>query len=106
MKKFMRRWLMPWLCGKCCPKEKVSTTNNFGVSLYEAVIYSTSVEEPPRPVGGSYDFKREKLIAPLCWTASKPRGFSPLWVSRGLFQVIGDTGTDTTVKWSRPKKRK
>lgn len=98
----MLKWIMSWLCGKACPKQPVSPTNKSGTSLYEAVIYSTSIRMPARPTGGRYDFRRETLIAPIGWTATKPCGSASLWASKGLFEVKGDAGIDAHVKWSRP----
>ena len=74
-----------------------------GFSLFEASIYRRATATPATPTGGSYNFGTNTLTAPTDWSDDIPDGSNPVYRSTGLFEVQGNTGTDSTVTWTAPK---
>ena len=72
-------------------------------STYQALIFIRASSAPSTPSGGSFNFGTNTLTTPSGWSASVPSGTNPIYASRGLFSVSGDTGTDSTVSWSAPE---
>ena len=74
-----------------------------GFSLFEASIYRRATATPATPTGGSYNFGTNTLTAPTDWSDDIPDGSNPVYRSTGLFEVQGNTGTDSSVTWTAPK---
>jgi len=72
-------------------------------STYQALIFKRDTSAPSTPTGGSFNFGTNTLTTPAGWSAATPSGTDPIYASRGLFAVSGDTGTDTTISWSAPE---
>lgn len=73
-----------------------------GKSTYQAVVFRRASSTPATPTGGSFNFGTEVLTPPSGWSVSPPAGSDPLYATRYLFSVSGDTGTDTAGTWSAP----
>ena len=76
-----------------------------GLSTFYALVFKRSASAPSTPAAddGSYDFDTGTLTPPSGWSTSPPTADgNPLWVSDGLFEIAGDTGTDNTVTWTAP----
>jgi hypothetical protein len=76
-----------------------------GKSLFEGLIFKRSSSPiTTAPTGGSFNFGTNVLTPPSGWSIDIPTGTDPVYTSSGLFETIGDTGTDDTVAWSVPSK--
>ena len=73
-----------------------------GKSTYQAAIYKRAVTAPPAPSGGSFNFGTNALTPPSGWSETVPTGANPVYVSRYLFFIVGDTGIDSAGTWSTP----
>lgn len=71
-------------------------------STYQAAIYRRASSAPATPTGGSFNFGTNTLTVPTNWNEDVPNGNDPLYVTRALFSITGDTGTDNSVTWSTP----
>ena len=75
-----------------------------GQSTYQAVIYKRNPIQPSTPFGGSFNFGTNALTTPSGWSEDIPAGTDPVWASRFLFYISGDTGSDAASIWSTPVK--
>lgn len=79
-----------------------------GNSSIVCLVYKRSADSPapatPSVNDGSYNFTSETLTPPTGWFVSPPSSDgNPLWVSSGIFEIAGTTGTDNTVTWTTPQ---
>ena len=74
-----------------------------GRSTFQAKIFRRVSGSVVTPTGGSFNFSDNTLTPPTDWSDSVPAGTDPLFSTTGLFSVIGQTGTDTTVTWATPQ---
>ena len=79
------------------------TDGNDGRSTFQAKIFRRVSDSVVTPTGGSFDFTNNTLTPPTDWSDSVPAGTDPLFSTTGLFSIIGQTGTDTTVTWATPQ---
>lgn len=75
-----------------------------GKSVYTAVIFKRSSTAPSAPTGGSFNFGTNTLTPPSGWSLSVPTGTDPVYATRYVFSIIGDTGSQTAVTWATPFK--
>jgi predicted phage tail protein len=68
----------------------------------ELNIYRRATDEPDTPTGGSYNFDTKVFTRPDDWTSYIPGGTTPAWISTGVAEMPGSTGTDTSLGWSDP----
>lgn len=73
-----------------------------GLSVAELSIYLRSASSPSTPSGGSYDFGTLTLTPPSGWSSAIPTGSNPIYASRSVAAVVGQSGTDSTLTWSSP----
>jgi len=73
-----------------------------GLSIAEIAIYIRSATAPSTPTGGSYNFSAQALTPPASWSSAVPAGNDPVYTSRTVASIIGQTGTDSTLTWSAP----
>lgn len=72
-----------------------------GLSIAELMIFRRSASTPAAPTGGVYDFDTQALTTvPTNWSTSVPAGTDPVYVSRAVASVVGQTGTDSALSWS------
>ena len=76
----------------------VDGTNGKSTALL--VIYRRSETLPTTPTGGSFNFTGATLTAPTDWSVGILTGTDPVYVSRGIASVVGQSGTDTAIAWS------
>lgn len=77
-----------------------ATDGTNGVSTALLVVYKRSAASPTTPTGGSYNFSSATLTAPSGWGAGIGSGTDPVYVSRAISSVVGQTGTDSVLAWS------
>ena len=78
-------------------------TGGAGSSSIVASVYQRAGSPPSTPTAddGSYDFTNQVLVPPSGWSTEPPTvNGLPLYVSLGIFEIVGTTGTDNTVVWS------
>ncbi len=78
-----------------------------GVSTFFASVFIRSATTPATPTAddGQYNFTTTVLTPPTGWSTTVPAyDGNPLWESNGMFDIVGQTGIDTTVTWSAPSK--
>jgi len=75
-----------------------------GKSVYTGVIYIRSSSTPAAPTGGSFNFGTNTLTPPSGWSLSVPSGSNPVYATRYVFSIIGDTGSVTAGTWVTPFK--
>jgi len=82
-----------------------------GLSVFIGQVFLRKGSAPTEPINddGSYNFSTKTLTAPSIgggsaddWFTAVPAGSNPLYVCTGNFQVVGQTGTDSTVDWTAP----
>lgn len=73
-----------------------------GVSTYQAIVFQRATSAPSAPTDGSFNFGNNTLTNPTGWSDTVPSGNNPIYATRNLFSISGDTGTDTSVNWSTP----
>lgn len=74
-----------------------------GLSIAELAIYLRAASAPSTPTGGSYNFGTQTLTPPSGgWTSAVPSGNNPVYTSRAVASIVGQTGTDSTLTWSAP----
>jgi len=71
-----------------------------GVSTALLVVYKRSATTPTTPTGGSFNFTGAVLTAPTGWSVGIETGTDPVYVSRAIASVVGQTGTDSSIAWS------
>jgi hypothetical protein len=54
------------------------------------------------PTGGSFNFSSQALTPPTGWSTSVPSGTDAIYTSLASAQVVGNTGTDSSLTWSTP----
>lgn len=74
------------------------------VSTLHLQAYKRATSTPSTPTGGSYNFDTRVLSPPSTWSVSPPAGSDPLYVTIGVAQIDGGTGTDNTMSWKTPTK--
>ena len=82
-----------------------STSGADGTSSIVASVYIRAASPPSTPSvdDGSYNFTTQTLTPPTGWSVSPPASDgNPVYVSQGIFQITGTTGTDSTVTWTAP----
>ena len=89
------------LASKFVPEKGVEYDD--GGTVAQLTIYKRSSTALSTPTGGQYNFGTHTLTAPTGWTSSIPTGTSPVYSSVTLANIIGNTGTDTTLTWSSPE---
>lgn len=65
-------------------------------------IYLRSFAEPLTPVGGSYDFATDTLVAPDGWSGTVQEGTDPVWVSSARITTYNRKEIITEIEWSAP----
>ena len=83
----------------------LGTTGTDGNSSIVALVYIRSASAPTTPSvnDGEYNFTTQTLTPPTSWSATPPASDgNPLYVSSGIFEIPGISGTDSTVVWSAP----
>ena len=70
----------------------------------ELNIYKRAATNPGTPTGGSYNFTTKTFTRPSGWTTYIPDDTDPAWISTGVAEMPGSTGTDTTLGWSASTK--
>lgn len=73
-----------------------------GKSVYTAIVFQRSASAPPAPSGGSFNFGTNTLVPPSGWYLDVPAGSDPVYGTRFLFSIIGDTGSQTAGTWATP----
>ena len=73
-----------------------------GLSTFQSQIFIRATTLPTTPTGGSFNFGTNILTPPTGWAGEVPAGTDPIYATTGLFSIIGDTGTDTSVVWVTP----
>jgi len=73
-----------------------------GKSVYTAIVFQRSASVPATPSGGSFNFGTNVLTPPTGWFLDVPAGTNPIYGTRYVFSIIGDTGTDNAGTWSAP----
>ncbi|MCK5603041.1 hypothetical protein KAR91_14250 [Candidatus Pacearchaeota archaeon] len=74
-----------------------------GSSSIVAQVYKRAASPPSTPSAddGSYNFTTRTLTPPSGWSTTPPAtDGNPLYVSTGIFEIIGATGIDNTVTWT------
>jgi len=89
------------LASKFVPEKGVEYDD--GGTVAQLTIYKRSSTALSTPTGGQYNFGTHTLTAPTGWTSSIPTGTDPVYSSVTLANIIGNTGTDTTLTWSSPE---
>ena len=77
-----------------------------GGTVAQITIYkrsATALTVTDTPTGGSYAFSNHTLTPPTGWSHLPPSGSNPLYSSVTLANIVGNTGTDTTLTWSNPE---
>ena len=74
-----------------------------GGTVAQLTVYKRSATALATPTGGQYNFGTNTLTTPTGWTSSIPTGTDPVYSSVTLANIIGNTGTDTTLTWSSPE---
>ena len=74
-----------------------------GKSTFQGVVFRRAASAPSTPSGGSFNFGNNTFTAPTNWSTAIPSGTNPVYASRALFQVTGDSGTDSSPSWSTPQ---
>ena len=74
-----------------------------GLSTFQGVVFRRSSSALSAPTGGSFNFGTNTFTAPTGWSTAIPSGSDPVYASRALFQITGDTGTDSSPTWSTPE---
>ncbi|MFN3371636.1 MAG: hypothetical protein ACK4Z0_08930 [Sphingomonadaceae bacterium] len=77
------------------------TPGSPGLSVAEFSIFRRAASAPSTPSGGSFDFGSQALTPPSSWSNGIPSGTDPVWVSRGIASVVGQTGS-ATPSWGAP----
>jgi hypothetical protein len=82
-----------------------------GNTSHVGSVFLRKATAPTEPVtnDGSYNFTTGVLTPPSIgggsadnWSITVPAGSNPLYVSTGLFEIVGTSGTDNTVDWTAP----
>lgn len=74
-----------------------------GLSTYQAKVFKRTPSAPTAPFGGDFDFGANTHAPPAGWAVTPPAADgNPLWSSTALYQIQGDTGTDSDPTWSAP----
>jgi len=86
-------------------------TGASGSSVFVGSVFLRKATPPTEPLtdDGQYNFTTNILTAPSIgggsddnWSITVPAGSDDLYVSTGSFEIVGATGTDTTVDWTAP----
>jgi hypothetical protein len=75
-----------------------------GRSVYTAIVFQRSATAPAAPTTGSFDFGANTLTVPAGWYLDVPTGTNPVYGTRFVFSVIGNTGVHYASTWSTPFK--
>ena len=75
-----------------------------GKSVYTAIVFNRYSSAPSTPTGGSFNFGTNTLTPPTGWLLDVPSGSDPVYGTRAVFSITGDTGTDSSATWSTPFK--
>ena len=74
-----------------------------GVSTALLNVYLRSASTPTTPTGGSFNFTGTVLTPPSGWSIGIETGTNPVYISRGIASVVGQTATDSSIAWSPPE---
>jgi len=74
-----------------------------GVTTALLVVYLRSTTVPTTPVGGEFNFTGTVLTPPSGWAIGIETGTDPVYISRGIASVVGQTGTDSSIAWAPPE---
>jgi hypothetical protein len=75
-----------------------------GRSVYTAIVFRRSATDPVAPTTGSFNFGTNTLIPPSGWFLDVPTGTDPIYGTRFVFSIIGDSGSQNASTWSTPFK--
>lgn len=78
------------------------TDGSIGKSVYTATVFVRSATAPVAPTGGSFNFGTNVLEPPTGWSLDVPDGTNPVYGTRFVFSISGDTGSQTATTWSTP----
>jgi len=76
------------------------TDYNDGNTVAQLTIHKRSPTTLSNPTGGSYNFSNKTLAPPTGWTTAIPTGTDPVYSSVTIAEIVGTTGTDTTLTWT------
>jgi hypothetical protein len=75
-----------------------------GRSVYTAIVFRRSATVPAAPTDGSFNFGTNTLNPPSGWSLDVPAGTDPVYGTRFVFSIIGDSGSQNASTWSTPFK--
>jgi hypothetical protein len=75
-----------------------------GRSVYTAIVFRRSATVPASPTDGSFNFGTNTLTPPAGWSLDIPTGTDPVYGTRFVFSIIGDSGSQNASTWSTPFK--
>jgi hypothetical protein len=73
-----------------------------GKSVYTAIVFRRSATVPTAPTDGSFNFGTNVLTPPSGWFLDIPTGTDPVYATRFVFSIIGDSGSQNASAWSTP----
>ena len=74
-----------------------------GNTVAQLTIYRRATSDPATPSGGQYNFDTNVITPPSGWSPSIPSGTDPIYASVGQANIVGTSGTDTSIPWSQPE---
>lgn len=74
-----------------------------GLAVAELSIFRRAASQPATPSGGSYSFDTDVISSmPSGWSRNIPSGSDPVWTSRTVAAIVGQSGSDSGLTWSTP----
>lgn len=75
-----------------------------GKSVYTAIVFKRAASVPTAPSDGSFNFSTNTLTPPTGWFLDVPSGTDPVYGTRFVFSIVGDSGSQNASAWSTPFK--
>jgi len=104
-------WTAPVILASDGATGSTGSTGTDGDTSHVGSVFLRKATAPTEPIDddGSYNFTTGTLTPPSTgggsaddWSITVPAGTDPLYVSIGLFEIVGTSGTDNTVDWTAP----